>query len=114
MKKALTEEAYEFFLYELKRSFQVYNQFKNGDPKNDIAAFHINRKKANPKYKEKVTYSDIVNDPVLKESGLSFRYMAMFNDLLNINDAEVKDHIKVMIKNINNVLQGKSIDNIDV
>lgn len=114
MKKTLTEEAYEFFLYELKRSFQVYNQFKNGDPKNDIAAFHINRKKANPKYEEKVTYSDIVNDPVLKESGLSFRYMAMFNDLLNINDAEVKDHIKVMIKNINNVLQGKSIDNIDV
>ena len=94
-KEAIADKAYMYFAYEIERMKAVLDQLKNPSA-TDIAAFNLDRGKAKSilakvKKGEKIQISDLV-DPntkqlygFIKKSGLSFRFLPMFNQELEQN-----------------------------
>lgn len=94
-KEAIADKAYMYFAYEIERMKAILDQLKNPSA-TDIAAFNLDRGKAKSiiakvKKGEKIQISDLV-DPntkqlygFIKKSGLSFRFLPMFNYELEQN-----------------------------
>ena len=96
-KETIADKAYMYFGYEIERMKAVLDQLKNASD-TDIAAFNLDRSKAKAiiekvKKGERLKSSDLV-DPSTKrlygfiqKSGLSFRFLPMFNQELEQNTA---------------------------
>ena len=94
-KEAIADKAYMYFTYEIERMKAVLDQLKNPSA-TDIAAFNLDRGKAKSilakvKKGEKIQISDLVDLNTkqlygfIKKSGLSFRFLPMFNQELEQN-----------------------------
>ena len=105
-KEAIADKAYMYFAYEIERMKAVLDQLKNPSA-TDIAAFNLDRSKAKSilakvKKGEKIKISDLV-DPntkqlygFIKKSGLSFRFLPMFNQELEQNTSFGKTIISLL------------------
>lgn len=92
MKNAISDAAFEYFLYEIDRIKNVLRQLKSGDPRKDVDDYNISRTKEGAALREKLltgkplVVSDLFDEqfnllPFLIKTGASFRYVPMFNHL---------------------------------
>lgn len=105
-KEAIADKAYMYFAYEIERMKAILDQLKNPSA-TDITAFNLDRGKAKSilakvKKGEKIQISDLV-DPntkqlygFIKKSGLSFRFLPMFNQELEQNTSFGKTIISLL------------------
>lgn len=104
-KDLITEEASEFFYFELDRIVDVLNKLKDNNPHTDVEVFNIKRSKAkslrNKLIKgEKLTIEDFAEKGELKSfiagSGASFKFVPMLNDEIAKGTAFGKDIIQAI------------------